>query len=418
MADQSTRNGRTQSQLGSGFCLCNAARRFNGWPPSGASLFLHQRRGVGVSRSRFEAPHEEVGGAFSYALPKTDGADLFACLIAYVLYAADAWNNVEAGLASQSSWLRKFYLFEPDFGSFVRFVFWDVYFGYDEKTSWNSALWTMPTELMCSFALFAILMVLRWRALRIAICAALAIYSVNSFSFGFFSGMLVAELIVAVNTSQGMRNHAVALSRVGLLLSVGAVVVAIWARSGFPQSGQFNTTLGKNMISLAMVLGGFMCVPVRNWLQSPISRQMGRSSFALYLVHMPIICSVSSGLYLACVGVLPFYALVFLVTAFTIVTSLVVAHAFTLVVEEKLLGSLKGFIALRVTRFAEADWTLRGLAYWRMVRRQLLPDLSGMRLRPTSMGAQQTGMEKFSQAKMLMLSAPSRLRGDQRVRRG
>ncbi len=74
------------------------------------------------------------------------------------------------------------------------------------------------------------------------------------------------------------------------------------------------------------------------------SRFLGRISFALYLVHLPLICSFSCALFIMTVDVLPYWAVVLLIGVLTLALSLTVAFVFAVLVEEHFLRWLKRII--------------------------------------------------------------------------
>jgi len=99
--------------------------------------------------------------------------------------------------------------------------------------------------------------------------------------------------------------------------------------------------LAMNVIASIVVLGVVLTGPARRALAGGVSHFLGRISFALYLVHVLVICSFSSALYVALVDVLPYGLLVAVVGGLSVGVTICAAYGFTLVVEEGVLPWLK-----------------------------------------------------------------------------
>lgn len=99
-----------------------------------------------------------------------------------------------------------------------------------------------------------------------------------------------------------------------------------------------------------IVLGCAMTPVAQSFLSNPVSRFLGNISFSLYLVHLLVICSLSSALFLAMLNLLPFAATVTIVAIATLLASIAGAWAFQLIVERWMLAPIKRVIAAAVKR--------------------------------------------------------------------
>lgn len=84
-------------------------------------------------------------------------------ILAYLLLKFHFFYNLEAAnlLSPPSTWLGSFYNFEPSLPNVLRFSLYDVFFHYQDISSYNSSLLTMQVELAGSFLIFLFLGIFR-----------------------------------------------------------------------------------------------------------------------------------------------------------------------------------------------------------------------------------------------------------------
>jgi peptidoglycan/LPS O-acetylase OafA/YrhL len=83
----------------------------------------------------------------------------------------------------------------------------------------------------------------------------------------------------------------------------------------------------------AIVFCGLYSAPVIAVFSSRIFRYLGRVSFSLYLVHMPIVISLQSYLFLAMTDRMPSHEVILLSGGATVLVSFLAAHLFSFVDE-------------------------------------------------------------------------------------
>jgi len=271
---------------------------------------------------------------------------LTACVLTYFLWATGCFVNVEAAARAEAPWLAGFYRFEPRFANMLSFALWRVYFDYEFASSWNAALWTMPVELLGSFIVFFVTVALP-RPFRLLVCAIAIAILYDKWVCGFFAGVIIADAIA----SGWMRQSALA----GTVLLIAAMGAAIAARSPHTKVVFFTTTPGINVIAALTVIGCAMTPWAKAFLKGRISQFLGAVSFSLYLVHIPIICSFSSAVFLMTIDRMPYIATVGIVAASTTLVALSCATLFHVVVERWALGLIKAAIANAV-RQAASHW--------------------------------------------------------------
>lgn len=165
----------------------------------------------------------------------------------------------------------------------LSFSLYSVLFDYDPPSSYNTSLWSMSVEFKGSLLIFGLMFLFsHLRAIahahRLAMVGALSIVLMllsEPIGACFTTGYMLAELAHAPS----------ALSKgVGLAaLALAGASFGIAARTG-RQDDSSGTLLAIGMVTAALFwpLGKrFLSLPVSTWL--------GRISFPLYLIHVPLI---------------------------------------------------------------------------------------------------------------------------------
>jgi peptidoglycan/LPS O-acetylase OafA/YrhL len=177
-----------------------------------------------------------------------------------------------------NNWLRACYNFPPEIVVALRQATWTAFTGY---AVYNPVLWTMPIELTGSFLVFGFLAVfgcVRNRWLLYSICGGLLAGHGQDYMLDFLLGIAGCDLWVH---NQKIWKKSLPPAPAVVLLALALFVVP-W----------------KSLTAL-MVVGVTAAAPgVQEWLNARWLTFLGRISFTLYLVHMPIFCSLGCGLYL------------------------------------------------------------------------------------------------------------------------
>jgi len=175
-------------------------------------------------------------------------------------------------------WLRNSYGFTPDFLVALRQGTWTAFTG---EATYNPVLWTMPIELTGSFLVFGFLAVfggLRNRWLLYGICGGLLLGRQQYYMLDFLIGIAACDLWVH---NQRSWRKSLPLAPALVLLAL-AIFVVPW-----------------KSVTALMVVGVTAATPrLQQLLSGRLLCFLGRISFALYLVHMPILCSLGCGIYL------------------------------------------------------------------------------------------------------------------------
>jgi peptidoglycan/LPS O-acetylase OafA/YrhL len=193
----------------------------------------------------------------------------------------------------------------------------------------------MPVELLGSFALFSFLALPCNLGVRRAIALMWCILSTKSSYFGFPAGFLIATAFLS-NLRELER------SGFGPIFLIAGLSLALTMRSPLAESLAFlDVAQWKNLTALFLVAGTAFTPWARTLMSNSWSLFWGRLSFPIYLVHLPIICSVGSETYILLQSRLSFWMVVLSVGGAVLCSSVITALLFDIVVERKLLRSAR-----------------------------------------------------------------------------
>lgn len=188
-------------------------------------------------------------------------------------------------------WMLPKYLFDPTVYGAVKFALYNVFFAYFPQSSYNVVLWTISIEFLGSLALFAYLSVFR-RDGHVHWHVGFAAWMLLSVRFPylacFMSGYLIAELRHCFH-DLGNKNRFANLGCVFGFLAVATIASFL----------SFHDARIDQLLATALV-AAVAFSPLLTWaFQARISRFLGWISFPFYLVHIPIIYSLSTYMFLS-----------------------------------------------------------------------------------------------------------------------
>lgn len=270
-------------------------------------------------------------------------------LLAYVLLQAGMMYNArlaERMGAAYAGW-NEMYAFAPNFGNALRSAFWDTFFAFSFRTAYNPILWTMGPELFGSFICFLLFALFQYRKGRYLFFAALLLlavlfqyYWVLNFVLGYW---LCDARARSVRFNKRIRPLAALFSRGPFWLLAGLLLV--WT-DGFFQ--QYYIVFAQLLVSVAGVGLVMYSRPLQAFFGKPFPVWLGKISFGLYLVHIPLICSFSCYMYLHCGGPGLWAGLLTAVTSSILITG--IACFFTILVDQpsiRLAGRIGNFLQQR-----------------------------------------------------------------------
>ncbi len=241
---------------------------------------------------------------------------------------------LEADMATPSKWLG--YTFQGDIPSF----FYAVYDGLlgSFKNGWssfNNVLWTMQYELIGSVGIFIIYWLTGARSHLVFVallgCSVLAVALMTLPFLAFVTGVVLYEVCVRAGVRARYAIVPVIAFVVGMLL--GAPGQGAHERIGLPEVPEA-LALGYPQGLLPVIAATLILYGVLNHgrlaalFDTSIARWLGRISFPLYLVHVPLLYTVVA------YARVNFDIDVIVLGVLYVAAVLALAHLFTLVIEE------------------------------------------------------------------------------------
>jgi peptidoglycan/LPS O-acetylase OafA/YrhL len=237
---------------------------------------------------------------------------LLTSVLAWALLATGSYHNKEAAEIANSRWFASWYQFPPSFSDMVWRSLYTAFFSRGDAI-YNPNLWTMRPEFTGSLYVFAINALAGNRYMRSAILLIWAGFHPGDYYPLFAAGALLFEYEgdlarFAKNTFGAIGGQTIApytLAVMGLYFS-GAPSnpvdqVSRWygwlprfAVDG-PENGMHWHSIAAILLTSAILLAPFL----QAIFGSVFGRYLGRISFVLYLIQVPLICSFTSWIVIA-----------------------------------------------------------------------------------------------------------------------
>lgn len=166
----------------------------------------------------------------------------------------------------------------------------------------NPVLWTMTTEFVGSFIVFAFLLLFAGSKYRWLAYGALFVALFNSWIVGFIAGMLLADLYSSGVIRRARRKYlAFGLPLLGLVFGAyprGEVHGTLYQYLTIPgidiHFQMLYTLLGAAVLVFSVIyIKQLADVFAGKWLS-----RLGKYTFSLYLVHIPVILTLMTGLFI------------------------------------------------------------------------------------------------------------------------
>ena len=274
---------------------------------------------------------------------------LAAVLLAYILLKLGANEyRIQAANATHSIWLSSLWNLIPHLSeAFSQGVYTVFSTGV---TTYNPALWTLQWEMIGSFIVFGSALLFADIKHRWIIYLALLFIFSSTWLLGFIFGMALAD-VYSLNSkplNRIPRQFIYVAAIVGVVLAgipshemVGPIYTRLYLNFFSPSQNQsFYTAVGAILVVMAI-------------LQSPVLSRffshkkisiLGKYTYSMYLVHMPILFSVCTSLFLALHTTIGFNKAIFISAFTTLVIIAVVAYFFEKFIDAPSIR-LSGFFA-------------------------------------------------------------------------
>lgn len=225
---------------------------------------------------------------------------LASVLIAYTILSFGYMNNIPLSIKLNklyfNDWLGEFYNFEPNFLLAIKSGLWDTFFNYSGKDSYNANLWTMSFELWGSlfcFCIYGIFMRVQSRYICYIVISVLCILLQKDWLLCFIMGYWLADIDYspepAILKDTIKKMEAIIITMPFILLLIFIIVIV------------FNYSIFSFLQGRAVILLSFCVVYLihrTSYLNTFLSKRvfawLGKISFSLYLLHIPILCSIGA----------------------------------------------------------------------------------------------------------------------------
>jgi peptidoglycan/LPS O-acetylase OafA/YrhL len=222
---------------------------------------------------------------------------LMCCLLVYGLMTAGMTANIRAApLLKSDLWLGQVLNFEPSLYKTIKYSLHGVYFSHTSVSSYNPLLWTMQIEMLGSIITFVALFVCHYLSRPGRFIGVLAAY----FLFvGSYFGLFFVGILLSMARQSGL------IDRLRLapafVIASWLILVSIYIACAFEIGMRSSEERQRTLLAILLVACIYINPIIVSALKSPISRYLGKISFALYLTQFPIIITflASSAIFLS-----------------------------------------------------------------------------------------------------------------------
>lgn len=243
--------------------------------------------------------------AFLKRYPRLAGVVTLTTVLSWALFKLGLYNFDAAAKVSGSPWLASFAYagWSPEFEpSFVRACFEGVTTFFLGGAHYNSSLWTMKHEFFGSMLVYllapfiATVLAYRFRVYAVLILSVSAL-CYTEYMFPFVAGAFLSSYLARKNAAIPMYTSLLMIGA-GLYLLGYAIPVKAYSWVSLLPGARLHQTVLHTLGALAIIFATMANRTVFDRLGGKFFAFMGQLSFPLYLVHVLVICSLSSWVYL------------------------------------------------------------------------------------------------------------------------
>ncbi|WP_196886649.1 acyltransferase family protein [Aureivirga sp. CE67] len=234
---------------------------------------------------------------------------------------------------SRNDWLFDLYNFEPNFILMLKDGIWNTFFDFKYSSSYNGVLWTMNPELYGSFACFFIFAVFSKHKLRhyiyilfFLLSIPLKIYWLGTFMIGFMLSDFDNNSFVKNTFIENVWKNVLSKK----LINISFFMVVVFLSGIFHFKPFFNF-----LTSILLILILMRTKSIQKLFINPFFLWLGKISFSLYLIHIPILCSLTSWLFLFLKDKVGYIENMLICSLVTIATTFILAAFFTKYIDLK-----------------------------------------------------------------------------------
>ena len=226
---------------------------------------------------------------------------LASVLIAFLLMTLNLEHNRVAAAITHSGWLDDGWNFDPNIFTALKDGIYGIFVQFG--TPYNNALWTMMYEFTGSFIIFGFLALFSKSKFKPVLYVFLLFATFNTWFMAFVLGMILADLYAKRIFTQRDRKWYVFLPVLAFGLFLG----------GYPHFGANSTIyeyiflpiLSIDWPTVTLVIGATIVVgvvlftaQVAKIFSNKYVSILGKYTFSLYLIHLSILYTYTSGMFL------------------------------------------------------------------------------------------------------------------------
>jgi peptidoglycan/LPS O-acetylase OafA/YrhL len=222
-------------------------------------------------------------------------------MLAYLLHHFGLMYNLQLATIYQNTynewWLSSFYTYDANFLFALYSSTFETFFQYNMTTSYNPSLWTIHPEFFGSLFTFAIFGVLRHnkkRYLFYFILLFLALKLESYWLVSFIFGHILCDANHSNTRITGKLKSKYFKTKLFKIISLWAIIFTIIYSHSLLRKTQIPQE-AHNLIRSIFVV--YVCLKNKflvKLFSSKFPMFLGKISFSLYLIHIPIICSLTS----------------------------------------------------------------------------------------------------------------------------
>ena len=233
---------------------------------------------------------------------------LCSVILAYLILKFGLMYNHQVGTvlgpASGEDRLYPLYSFEPNICSAIYSAVYETFFNYQYNSSYNRVLWTIQNEFLGSLFIFSIFGIVRHNSRRyifyllilivliklniIWLCAFVMGYILCDYEFSTPESKIIASLKLSELRLFKYKSYTFILGVAAIIFSRDMVTFV-------------SSSLDKQCLLISFFIV-YICVRnsiFQKLLSLKVPLWLGKISFSMYLLHLPIICSLTSFLLLS-----------------------------------------------------------------------------------------------------------------------
>ena len=260
-------------------------------------------------------------------------ANIFICTAMYL----GAYRNAQAArLAGSSEFFGVYNQFTPSFPD----AMWEAVFGcfFHGSNRYNGPLWFIQYEFLgCVLVAVILLMAGKWkRVARMLLNAVLALVLIRTDYLCMVLGAAVAELYVMLQKKEAFQivEKCVQCRPLMWILFAISFLLCTYPSFGRTEGTIYNLLPPKvlfyyNVAIPALLFAVLYLRPVQKLLDIGCLKKFTGISYCFYLVHFPMLCTVSSIFFIAAYQKVNYHVLVCLIYVLTFALTLLAAHGMT-----------------------------------------------------------------------------------------